>query len=270
MKRTHVGAALAALLVLATGACDDDPVAVEGPFDLTFSGDATFQDAHGGQTLRVAVVSQDDGNVVVRDETEVSTTGAASFTFTFLNLLEEDTDYEIRYWIDSNFDDGSVDVCDETNDDHQWVLPIGSANNDRVVEDTHRPGETADVCTTFAADLTFQGDATFQTAHGGQTVSAAVVRSTDGAVLWIQETTVSGDEDPSFSFSFPGALMYDDAFEIHYWIDSNFAGGTQGTCDPPANDHQWAIDIGQPDAAEVVEEDTHRPTETESVCSTFE
>lgn len=270
MKRTHVGAALAAVLVLATGACDDDPVAVEGPFDLTFSGDATFQNAHGGQTLRVAVISGETGLVVAEDETTVASSGAASFTFTFLNVLDEDATYQIHYWIDSNFGGGNADVCDGTDADHQWALQLSSVTSDVAIEDTHRPGETADVCTTFAADLTFRGDATFQAAHGGQTVSAAVVRSTDGAVLWTQQTTVSSTEDPSFSFSFPGALLYDDAFEIHYWIDSNFAGGTQGTCDPPANDHQWAVDVGQPDAAEVVVEDTHRPTETESVCSTFE
>jgi hypothetical protein len=54
---------------------------------------------------------------------------------------------------------------------------------------------------------------------------------------------------------------------LHYWVDSNFGGGTAGTCDAPAIDHQWSLDppIGQASFT-----DTHRPADVSSVCGTFD
>ena len=115
-------------------------------------------------------------------------------------------------------------------------------------------------------DLTFSGDASFQGPHGGQTIQMALVR-VDLRVTVI--SVVSATADPSFSFNFPGRLNPGEEYHLDYWIDSNFGGGTPDTCDPPGNDHQWRIDIGVA-TDDVVIEDTHRPTETESVCATFQ
>ena len=115
-------------------------------------------------------------------------------------------------------------------------------------------------------DFTFSGDASFQGPHGGQTIEMALVR-VDLRVTGM--SVVSATADPSFSFNFPDRLNEGETYHLDYWIDSNFGGGTPETCDPPGNDHQWRIDLGVV-TADVVIEDTHRPTETESVCATFQ
>jgi hypothetical protein len=116
-------------------------------------------------------------------------------------------------------------------------------------------------------DLSFSGDATFQGAHGGQALSV-VVRTVGGTEVAAADGTVSATADPSFAFNFTGILERNTSYELVYWVDSNFGGGAEGVCDPPVNDHQWLIEIGQVTGDETIE-DTHRPTETESVCSAF-
>ncbi len=115
-------------------------------------------------------------------------------------------------------------------------------------------------------NFTFSGDASFQGPHGGQTIQVALVRS-DLRVT--EPSVVSATADPSFSFNFPGRLNEGETYHLDYWIDSNFGGGTPETCDPPGNDHQWRTDLGVV-TDDVLIEDTHRPTETDSVCATFQ
>ena len=110
-------------------------------------------------------------------------------------------------------------------------------------------------------DLTFSGGASFQGPHGGQTIYVALVRKGIVSLRIIETAVVSATADPSFSFNFPGRLIKGEEYDLDYWIDSNFGGGTPETCDPPGNDHQWHIDIGLV-TDDVVIEDTHRPTET--------
>lgn len=265
---------VAPLLLFGLTACDDDePAGPMGPFNFTFQGDASFQGAHGGQEIRVALEGA-GGEVVASESGTVSETSDPAFSFSFVDVLEQGQSYELKYWIDSNFGGGTPGVCDPPANDHQWSVAVTAANDDVTITDMHRPGETESVCATFAFDLTFTGDASFQGAHGGQDLTAAVVRAESGLsggalVVATAATVVSASEDPSFSLAFPGVLVLDDEYEIHYWIDSNFGGGTVGACDPPANDHQWVLDIGVVDG-DVGAADTHRPGETESVCSTFQ
>jgi hypothetical protein len=115
-------------------------------------------------------------------------------------------------------------------------------------------------------DLVFEGEASFQNAHGGQAIHVALVQG--GSVLTTRDGTVSGTDDPAFAFTLSGALTEGQAYELHYWIDSNFGGGTVGVCDPPTNDHQWRLTVPAV-TADVTIEDTHRPTETEDVCGSF-
>lgn len=117
-------------------------------------------------------------------------------------------------------------------------------------------------------DLIFTGDASFQGAHGGQTIHVAIVDQEDGAVVAGKNGTVSSDSDPAFEFTFTEVLVEGQSYHLDYWIDSNFDGGTEGTCDPPSDDHQWRMDVPSV-SDDVTIADTHRPTETESVCSTF-
>ncbi|HSM59323.1 MAG TPA: hypothetical protein VK849_00945 [Longimicrobiales bacterium] len=262
-----------AVLLVALAACDDDePAGPVGPFDLTFTGDASFQGAHGDQEIHVVVVGS-DGVTVASETSTVSSSGDPAFTFSFAGILEEGGSYALKYWIDSNFGGGTPGVCDPTGNDHQWQIDISAVADDVDIADTHRPGETQSVCDAFAFDLTFSGDASFQGAHGGQTLTAAVVRTGSAVpggsmVVATTSTTVSGTADPAFSLSFEGVLTLGAEYQLHYWIDSNFGGGTEGVCDPVANDHQWNVDIGAV-TEDVVLADTHRPADTSEVCSTF-
>jgi len=257
------------LVLFAFAACsDDEPAGPTGPFDLTFEGSASFQGAHGGQEVRVALEDA-SGTVVASASGTVSATADPAFSFTFVDAVEAGQSYDLKYWIDSNFGGGTVGVCDPPANDHQWSVSVSPPSDDVTITDTHRPGETASVCATFAFDLTFTGDASFQGAHGGQDLTAAVVRVGGGdLVVATAATVVSATANPSFSLSFPGVLVLNADYEIRYWIDSNFGGGTVGTCDPPSNDHQWAIDVGTVDG-DVTTADTHRPGAVSSVCATF-
>ncbi len=120
-----------------------------GTSDLTFSGDASFHGAHGGQPIHVAVVSVDDGEVVATQSGTVSKTADPSFSFTFSDVLEDGKVYEVHYWIDSNFGGGSVGVCDPKARDHQWNVSLGTVTGDVSHTEKHRPAETSDVCETF-------------------------------------------------------------------------------------------------------------------------
>lgn len=263
LSRSLVGLTLLVGTVVA--GCSDDTVQPDpGPFTLTFQGDASFQGAHGGQDLHAAVLDG-DGMVVAQATETVSGSADPSFSLDFTGLPEADG-YGVHYWIDSNFSGGTAGVCDDPSVDHQWDVAIGRIEADTTHTEEHRPTETMDVCSTFAATLTFSGDASFQSAHAGHDIQVAILDS-EGTVLGEAAGTVSDVDDPSFSFDFMG-LPLDAEYQAHYWIDSNFGGGTEGTCDEPSNDHQWSVALG------LLEEDMthiedHRPTETTDVCATF-
>jgi hypothetical protein len=262
-------ALLSALTFAVAPACSDSGgTAVEGPFDLTFQGDASFQGAHGGQTVRVALLRSGGPTVDVVQGT-VSATADPAFAFTFPDALEAGTSYTIHYWIDSNFGDGAVARCDAPTVDHQWSVGVGTVSDDVVVTESHDPAGLTDVCDTFTADLTFAGDGSFNNAHGLQPVHFALIRDLDGRVVARDESTVSSSADPSFRFEVAGGLLNGESYQVHYWIDSNFGGGTAGVCDPPANDHQWAVAIGAV-TGDVDLTEGHDPANTSDVCSTFD
>lgn len=118
-------------------------------------------------------------------------------------------------------------------------------------------------------DLTFEGDGTFNGPHGGQEIHAAVVDADSGDVAATESGTVSADEAPAFSLDFPGVLKEEGSYEVHYWIDSNFGGGSEGSCDPKEIDHQWSVSLDSTSEA-LTHEDTHRPEEMTDVCATFD
>lgn len=120
-----------------------------GSSDLVFIGDGSFNGAHGEQTINVAVVSTDDGEVVAEQSGTVSKTTDPAFSFTFSDALEDGKVYEVHYWIDSNFGGGSEGVCDPKGQDHQWNVSLGTVNGDVSHTEKHRPAETSDVCETF-------------------------------------------------------------------------------------------------------------------------
>ena len=259
---------LCALLALPLACSDDEPTAPQGPFQLTFEGDATFQGAHGTQAIYVALVRASDGEVVARANGTVSGTADPAFSFSFTAALERGSAYQLHYWIDSNFGGGTVGLCDPKANDHQWSVAIAAVTADVTVSETHQPAATTDVCPSFTTDLAFSADATFQGAHGGQMVYVAVLRASDGAVVARSSATVSGTADPAFSFDYPGLLVVGVAYRIRYWIDSNFGGGTVGACDPRAMDHQWNVDVAAV-TTDVTVTESHDPGATTDVCQSF-
>jgi hypothetical protein len=173
----------------------------------------------------------------------------------------------MHYWIDSNFKKKTFGVCDPTTNDHQWSVDVAAASDDATVTESHAPAAVSDVCATFVADLTFSGDASYQGPHGGQDISVSVVRSSDGAVVATQSGMVSAATDPSFSFSFPGLLVIGIAYDVEYWIDSNFGGGDVGVCDAPDIDHQWRVNVPSV-AGDVDITEAHDPGAITDVCGT--
>lgn len=139
---------LSALLLL--GACDDDDgMEPEGPFDLTFQGDATFQAPHGGQDIMVAVLD-DAGGVIETMSGTVSATADPAFSLTFTDMLAAGEDYTVDYWIDSNFGGGTEGTCDPVENDHQWHRPLNGPIQGEVTHtETHEPGEVTNVCDSF-------------------------------------------------------------------------------------------------------------------------
>lgn len=117
-------------------------------------------------------------------------------------------------------------------------------------------------------DLVFQGDASFQGPHGGQAIAVALVEAESGEVLARQEGRVAGEGETAFAFEFPGALMPETAYEVHYWIDSNFGGGGEGVCDAMSQDHQWRVAL---DAVmgDLTHTETHDPARLGEVCDSF-
>lgn len=113
--------------------------------------------------------------------------------------------------------------------------------------------------------LVFQGDASFHGPHGGQVIRAALV-GPDTTI--VESDTVSATAVPAFEVRFDNAIKPDGTYEVDYWIDSNFGGGTEGVCDATAHDHQWRVQL-PPIGSDTTYTDTHRPTETTNVCDVF-
>lgn len=259
---------LALGLLVGTACGDDGGTTPSGSFTLTFQLDDSFQGPHGGQAINVAVVRASNDSIVARENGTVSATANPSFEFTTASILQEGVVYEVHYWIDSNFGGGIVGVCDATSFDHQWNAGTGSVGDDVTLTESHDPSGLEDVCDSFSVDLNFSLDASFQGPHGGQEINVAVVAASGGAVIARRSGTVSASADPAFSFSLPRGLTIGAAYEVHYWVDSNFGGGLPGVCDGTANDHQWNTSVAAPsDDVDVTE--SHDPGSIQGVCSSF-
>lgn len=116
--------------------------------------------------------------------------------------------------------------------------------------------------------LTFYLDSSFQIPHGNQQIRIALVRLTDGIVIEEDIDIVSTTEDPSFAFTPLAMMERGTAYTVHYWIDSNIGGGTQGICDPKTVDHQWSVEFFTP-TNDVNFTAWYQPELTEYVCNTF-
>jgi len=135
------------------------------------------------------------------------------------------------------------------------VAACGGSDGDGVVDPGPYP-------------LTFSLDASFQAPHGDQPIRIALVRLNDGLIVAEESGIVSSTLDPSFSFAAGSVLERGVPYAVHYWIDSNIAGGTPGVCDPKEIDHQWSTEFLSPTNA-VNFTVGYAPALTEDVCGTF-
>lgn len=140
------------LVLVAGAACDGNsssPTSPTGPYRLTFSLDATFQEPHGGQSIAIALVRTADGSVVVQANGAVSPTQDPSFTWSTGPVMQAGDDYEVHYWIDSNLGGGTLGVCDRKAIDHQWSVEFPAVANDKDHTVSHNDALTENVCETF-------------------------------------------------------------------------------------------------------------------------
>ena len=153
MKRTTAVISLCAALLVAVGACGEDPT-----FQVVFDIDETFLGPHADQAITVAVVRTSDGVVLDEQTGTVSATEDPedpedpkdpAFSYTSLDLLEFQEVYEVHYWIDSNFGGGTVGVCDPPANDHQWSVAIPAVAGDVTIHESHDAATLGDVCATF-------------------------------------------------------------------------------------------------------------------------
>ncbi|NYT72744.1 hypothetical protein HZU72_09925 [Halomonas sp. QX-2] len=118
-------------------------------YDLTFEGDGTFLIPHQGNSVHAAIVDIHANEVVAKQSDTISGTGEPAFTFQFSEIFEEGKLYDLHYWIDSNFGEGSVGSCDPIDIDHQWRIAFTNIS-DNITEVTQlAPEEQAPVCATF-------------------------------------------------------------------------------------------------------------------------
>ena len=150
--RINISALILAWLAVSAcggGGGSDTTTPLPGPYQLTFSLDASFQADHGNQPISIAVVRSSDMVVVAGDNGIVSATQNPSFSFDAGPVLERGTAYEVHYWIDSNIGGGTIGVCDPIAIDHQWSVELPSPTNDVDFTVPYQPALTEDVCSTF-------------------------------------------------------------------------------------------------------------------------
>ena len=126
---------------------DSSPNGPNGPFRLTFSLDSSFQAAHGGQPIQIAVVRGDV--VVARTSGTVSATQNPPFSFAAGAVLRRGTTHEVHVWIDSNLSGGTSGVCDPKAIDHQWSAEFPWPTNDVDFTLKYQAWLMEDVCATF-------------------------------------------------------------------------------------------------------------------------
>jgi hypothetical protein len=135
---------LAALLT----SCSTTTVDLGGPYDLTFRGSAAFGDPHGGDVVRIALLTEDLQLLEAQTGT-VSSSEDPAFEFVFSEVLEGATSYRLRLWIDSNIDGGTAGECDPPEIDHQWGFEFTTSVGDVELTAGYDTSVMSDVCSSF-------------------------------------------------------------------------------------------------------------------------
>jgi hypothetical protein len=269
MKSSIILIAAAALLAACGSSSKDNHLTFQGNGNA--ANGAVFNGPHAGQTVRAALL---DGSTVLEIQRSVVAAAGTdpAFAFTFSPAIDTSKPYTVQYWIDSNFSltaPAGKEECDPPANDHQWSVAIPAGQT--TFTDVHRPLATQDVCGTFTFGLTFVADSTFVGPHSGQGFEVGIVEESETKAEDVKTGTVgTSAASPGISVTFDRKLIINVPATLKLWFDSNFSGGTVGTCDPPANDHQWSFPIqtalsNHPSTLSV----SHDPSITSNVCSFF-
>lgn len=244
------------VLLAAFTACSDDdddpsnPVAVNGPFDLTFTGTVA---PHAGQKLHVIVLRTDDGSVAAHDE--ITVPGDGTFSFTWVDILAKGASYRIDFYADHNGDDS----CNDPPNDHAWRISVGPVTAD-VTRDFQHDTNFTDICDSFEFDLNFTATLT---PHAGQTLRVAVVKigSNSDEVIATDESTIAANGAVAFSWS--DILEFEHDYFLDFYADHN----GNDSCDAPPTDHAWRLDLGT--VVGDVTRDFQHNTNFTGVCDSF-
>ncbi len=137
-------------LLVALGACDTPTDPDDVRFEMTFTGDASFQGPHAGDMLTVrrwridGPLSEWLGSTHVIPDPSQDNVG-----FSFRKSLVSGERYDIYLWIDSNIGGGTVGFCDPPAIDHQWNVAIPTVTGDVNIIFSHDDATVTDVCSVF-------------------------------------------------------------------------------------------------------------------------
>ncbi len=160
VKRTLWVTSLCIGLLVALATCGDDPTGDdptdESPtgdrptFELTFTGDASFQGPHAGDRQTEAIICT--GGDGVGASSGAIFAPPETISFRFGSTVLAGASYQIYLWIDSNIGGGTEGVCDPPSIDHQWVVTIPPVTGDVNIIFSHDDATVTDVCSAFDAD----------------------------------------------------------------------------------------------------------------------
>lgn len=139
--------ALPGALVLDGCAGGPSPLLATSGFDLTVTGDSTFQAPDGGQTVTVAVVRE--GTVEEEASDTVSTTADPSFSLTFPGALKDGESYDVDFWIDTNIGGGTPGTCDPPPLDETWRVAVDSVSGPVTLSEQYGPSGNTNICQIF-------------------------------------------------------------------------------------------------------------------------
>lgn len=109
-------------------------------FDLEFT--ATLA-PHAGQTMRLVVVDDSDGEVYASEQAVIGADGAVSMHWHA--LLEDGDDYDIVFYADHN----GNGACDAPPTDHGWRVELDEVRGPATTHFDHDTNFYADVCGSF-------------------------------------------------------------------------------------------------------------------------
>ena len=156
MKRTAFVTSLGVGLVVLIAACDA-MVPTVGLFQVTYFGDFTLSEAHGGETINIVVVRIDptvdtlvfDTVVVVGPDSQTILTAPVgtdrAFEFLYADLLNPIADHLLYYYIDTN----GNGVCDDPATDHHRRETDNLSRGDWFIQALEIDAGTTDLCFGF-------------------------------------------------------------------------------------------------------------------------